>query len=128
KSLLQVTKPSLLAVENEMDHDGSTQTKAQYTGTAQDYLAELKAACEVSHELGIPCMDGGISSAGMLPAIADYYLQNGRTSDAMRFARYFPGRLGGRDVSSASELGDALTAQNVERSRQILQGIKAQGA
>ncbi|HEX6879971.1 MAG TPA: glycosyl hydrolase [Terriglobales bacterium] len=56
RDILNREKPGILVVEDEPDDPKS------FTGTSDDYRAELAAACEVSSELKIPCANGGFSS------------------------------------------------------------------
>lgn len=56
KASLQANPPCLVAVENE--EVGSPFV----SGSASDYVAELKAAIAVAHPLGIPVTNGGIVS------------------------------------------------------------------
>ena len=56
KASLQANAPCLVAVENE--EVGSPFV----SGSASDYLAELKATIDVAHPLGIPVTNGGIVS------------------------------------------------------------------
>jgi hypothetical protein len=54
--VLERDKPAILVVEDEPED------QKNFTGTPDDYRAELIAACEVSHSLKIPCANGGLSS------------------------------------------------------------------
>lgn len=48
--------PEVLVIENEENSD------LFYTGTPQQYLAELKTGCDVSHSKNIKCTNGGLVS------------------------------------------------------------------
>lgn len=61
-------KPELLVVENEEN----SQT-IFYAGTAEQYLAELKASCEVAHAKSIKCTNGGLVSSLIVLMVADNY-------------------------------------------------------
>ncbi|MGE5109464.1 MAG: hypothetical protein ACM3JB_01310 [Acidobacteriaceae bacterium] len=56
RTLLEREKPAMLVVEDEPE------ALKNFSGTPDDYRAELVAACEVSHALNIPCANGGLSS------------------------------------------------------------------
>ena len=56
QSVLERDKPAMLVVEDEPEEQKS------FTGSPEQYQAELVAACEVSHSLKIPCANGGLSS------------------------------------------------------------------
>lgn len=63
--VLEREKPAMLAVEEEPDDP------KKYSGTPDDYRTELVAACEVSHELKIPCSNGGLSSRNVALLVID---------------------------------------------------------
>ena len=54
--VLERDKPSMLVVENEPEDTKS------FSGTPEQYGAELRAACEVAHELKLQCANGGLNS------------------------------------------------------------------
>ena len=56
QTVLERDKPAMLVVEDEPEDPKN------FSGTPDDYRAELVAACEVSHSLKIPCANGGLSS------------------------------------------------------------------
>jgi hypothetical protein len=57
QAVLERDKPAMLVVEDEPEDPKN------FSGTPDDYRAELVAACEVSHSWKIPCANGGMSSA-----------------------------------------------------------------
>lgn len=61
-------KPELLVVENEENSQALF-----YAGTTEQYLAELKAACEVAHANSIKCTNGGLVSSLIVGLVADNY-------------------------------------------------------
>lgn len=73
-------RPAVLAVENE---ENST---LFYTGTPEDYAAQLKAACQVAHQKGIPCTNGGLVSTLVALLAYDHYRESGQTVMAQDFA------------------------------------------
>jgi len=61
--------PSVLVYENEEDSPNFN----FYTGNNTQYLEGLKAVCEVAHQKGVKCANGGITSASSVLVTADYY-------------------------------------------------------
>ncbi|HEU5401184.1 MAG TPA: hypothetical protein VFU86_07500, partial [Terriglobales bacterium] len=55
-AVLEREKPAMLVVEDEPED------QKNFSGTPDEYRAELVAACEVSHPMNIPCANGGLSS------------------------------------------------------------------
>ncbi len=78
--VLNKYRPVVLAVENEEN------SALFYTGTPQDYAAELKAACQVAHQKGIPCTNGGLVSTLVALLVYAHYLETGQTALAQDFA------------------------------------------
>lgn len=84
-------RPRVLVVENE---ENST---LFYTGTPQDYAVQLKAACQVAHQKGIPWTNGGLVSTLVALLVYDHYRTGGQLAKAQDFAaRAFPPELGRR--------------------------------
>jgi hypothetical protein len=77
--ILDAYRPALLVVENEED------TTTYWTGTPEQYDAELEAACEVSHSKGIPCTNGGLVSVGASWLVYQHLLDTDPT-EAQDFA------------------------------------------
>ena len=73
---LMMHKPVLLVIENEENN------LQFHTGTAQDYLNELKAATTVAHANHIPLTNGGIAFPVMLYLVYEDYLEHGKTKEA----------------------------------------------
>ncbi len=78
--VLDKYRPVVLAVENEEN------SALFYTGTPQDYAAELKAACQVAHQKGIPCTNGGLVSTLVALLVYEHCLETGQESKARDFA------------------------------------------
>lgn len=78
--VLDKYRPAVLAVENEEN------SVLFYTGTPEDYAAQLKAACQVAHQKGIPCTNGGLVSALVALLVYDHYLESGQSATAQDFA------------------------------------------
>ncbi len=73
--------PEVLIVENEEN------SKLFYTGSADEYAAELKAACTVAHSKGIKCANGGIVSAEVAALVWADYMDRGDVNGACSFAK-----------------------------------------
>ncbi len=56
RSVLDREKPGILAVENEPDDPKN------FSGSPEEFRAELTAACEVAREMKVSCANGGFSS------------------------------------------------------------------
>ncbi len=78
--VLDTYRPVVLVVENEEN------SALFYTGTPEEYAAELKAACQVAHAKGIPCTNGGLVSALVALLVYDHYLSSGDSAAAQDFA------------------------------------------
>ena len=102
-------QPDVLVVENE---ENST---IFYTGTPEQYGAELKAGCEVAHSRGIRCANGGLVSTLVALLVWDEYDGSGQADRARSFAsRAFDARerelLGSPQARAQIEKGKALLA------------------
>jgi len=78
--VLDKYRPAVLVVENEEN------SALFYTGTPEEYAAQLKAACQVAHQKGIPCTNGGPVSFLVALLVYDHYLKSGQTAAAQDFA------------------------------------------
>ena len=78
--VLDKYRPAVLVVENEEN------SALFYTGTPEEYAAQLKAACQVAHQKGIPCANGGPVSILVALLVYDHYLKSGQTTAAQDFA------------------------------------------
>ena len=84
--MLDKYHPAVLVVENEEN------SALFYTGTPEEYAAELKAACQVAHQKGIPCTNGGLVGTLVALLVYDHYLETGHPEKAKDFAdRVFTG-------------------------------------
>jgi hypothetical protein len=79
--ILDTIHPTVLVVENE-----ETST-VFWTGTPEEYEAELRAACEQAHQRNIPCANGGMVSEAVGIATWAHYMDAGQTEQACDFAR-----------------------------------------
>ncbi len=80
RSVLARYRPAVIAVENEEN------SVLFYTGTPEQYGAQLQAACEVAHQWGVPCTNGGLVSTLVALLVYDHYLASGQTTAAEDFA------------------------------------------
>lgn len=82
RAVLERYRPALLVVENALD-DG----QRGYVGTAEEYLAELTAACTVAHALNLLCAAGGLTYETAVGLVTIKYLSNGRPGQVVGFVR-----------------------------------------
>jgi hypothetical protein len=117
---LTASRPSLLVVENEEN------APKYYSGTADQYAEQLRAACEESHALEIPCTDGGLQSPSVAVLTYQHYVDTGRTDAAASYARRTFGAraLAGLD----SPAGAAATKAQADRLRTFLDAVAGSGA
>jgi hypothetical protein len=92
----------LVSIENEPTAD------RYYTGTPQQYLAELAAAVPVAHARGIKISDGGLVSAGVqLATWNDLWVHSGCAAADHYAAIAFPtSRIGGQVISDVPSCAD----------------------
>ncbi len=116
--------PVLLVVENEEN------SKLFYTGSADEYAAELKTACTVAHSKGIKCANGGLVSAEVAALVWGNYMDQGDANGACAFAkRALDSQQAGKLCSVQSI--SALTPQEQEilnKGRALLPVYKSAGA
>jgi len=114
--VLDRTRPALLVVENE-ENSGLF-----YSGTPEQYGAELAAACEVAHQKGILCTNGGLVSTLVALLVHDHYLQTGQAAKAQSFAsRAFPAEQRRRLASGAAR-------EQIRKGQALLRTYRAAGA
>jgi len=73
--------PEVLVVENEEN------SSLFYTGTPEEYLKELQAACEIAHPKGIKVTNGGLVSTLVALLVYDNYKATGQYTSAQNFAK-----------------------------------------
>jgi hypothetical protein len=114
--VLDTYRPAVLVIENEEN------SALFYTGTPQEYAAQLKAACEVAHAKGIPCTNGGLVSTLVALLVYHHYLESGQTAAAQDFAqRVF--------APQEQALLDSPQAQEqVRKGKALLASYRAAGA
>ena len=70
------TLPVVAVIENEESNS------SYYSGSATDYINQLKAAITVMHSYGIPVANGGITSVGLSYLVYQDLLNRGLTAEA----------------------------------------------
>jgi hypothetical protein len=65
RGVLKQYKPDILVVESEPEDNKS------FSGTPEEYAAELTAACEIAHSVNIKCTDGALSSPDIAGVVID---------------------------------------------------------
>ena len=68
--------PTMAIIENEESNKG------YYSGSALDYIKQLKAAITVMHSHGIPVTNGGLTSVGLKYLVYQDYVSRGMTTQA----------------------------------------------
>jgi hypothetical protein len=123
KQVLLTYKPVIVNIENEMNWDH------YWTGTPEQYLAELQAGCEVAHSVGVLCADGGLVSGLIAGLVAEDLYNSGQQAQALDYAQRTLARSG-RQIRSLADVerGMARGAQELADGRQMLSGFKAAGA
>lgn len=114
--ILQKYPFEVVVVENEEN------SELFYTGTPQQYGAELKAACEVSHSLKLRCANGGLVSKLAALLVYDNYLSQGDSAKAQNFAdRVFT-------PQEQQALKGPKVADQIQKGKQLLAEYKKSGA
>jgi hypothetical protein len=113
-------RPALLVVENEEN------APKFYAGTPQQYGAQLRAACEVSHRMDVPCTDGGLQSPSVAVLTYQHYVDTGQADAAASYARRTFGPQAIADLHTPAGAA-AIRAQAV-RLRAFLDAVTASGA
>lgn len=108
--------PAVLVVENEEN------SRLFYTGTPEQYGAQLRAACEVAHAREIACANGGLVSSLVALLVYHHYLDTGRREAAEDFRRRaFP-------TAPPRQLESRKAREQVDIGRRLLQAYRAAGA
>jgi len=114
--VLDTYRPAVLVVENEEN------SALFYSGTPEEYAAELKAACQAAHEKGIPCTNGGLVSTLVALLVYDHYLESGRTAAAQDFAaRAFT-------AEEQRQLNSPKAQEQIRKGQALLASYRAAGA
>lgn len=108
-------RPHLLVVENE---ENST---LFYTGTPEQYGMELQAACEVAHQKGLVCANGGLVSTLVALLVYNHYREIGDHARAEDFrARVFT-------PEEQRMLETPRAREQVEKGKRLLAAYKTAG-
>ncbi len=114
-SILDKYKPEVLVVENEEDNP------LYHTGSAEDYLTELKTAIDIAHKRGIKVTNGGITVREVCLIVYDDLMQKGRKKEAMDFVtKAAPPAL----VQRVQNTNNKMIQRQIEFGRKILAAYK----
>ena len=113
-------KPEVLVIENE-ENSGAI----FYSGTTQQYLQELKAGCEVAHQKGIKCTNGGLVSSLVAVLVSENYKANG---DAKKADEYLTRTLIGAKKAMISQINSSKGKEQITKGKELLAGYKSAGA
>jgi hypothetical protein len=84
-SILDKYKPELVVVENEEDNP------FYHSGSADDYINELKTAIKICHSKGLKVTNGGLTVREIMLLAFDDLMRSGKKQEAYDFAgRAFP--------------------------------------
>jgi hypothetical protein len=117
RSVFERFKPDLLVVETEPDDTKS------FAGSPDEYAAELKLACELSHSARIPCADGGLSSPTVIALVTDERWKTDQI-DATNFAFSTEAARTGRN-QSLSVFGKSIKDPNVAQAEERIKLLNA---
>lgn len=81
-SIIARYSPEILVVENE-----ENDRIYFYSGTPQQYLQQLAAACLAAHQANIPCTNGGLVSKLVILMVANSFNEAGQTDRALDYLR-----------------------------------------
>lgn len=113
-------KPEILVVENE-----ENSAALFYDGTTQQYLEELKVACEIAHQKGVKCTNGGLVSSLVAALVSENYKVSGDTKKA---DEYLNRTLVGAKQAMISQVNSPKGQQQLAKGRELLAGYKLAGA
>lgn len=113
-------RPEVLVVENE-----ENSATIFYNGTTQQYLEELKVACEIAHQKGVRCANGGLVSSLVVFLVSENYKANG---DAKKADEYLNRSLVGAKQAMISQINSLKGQEQLTKGRELLAGYKSAGA
>lgn len=121
-------KPVVLIVENEENSE-----VLFYTGTPQQYHSQLAVACEVAHNNGVKCANGGFVSSLVALLVADDYLNRDQGDAAARFIKTTLGpkleaEFGSRNMDTTQLMNLPKVKTQVSRGKALMGGYKTAGA
>jgi CheY-like chemotaxis protein len=79
KDIITKTKPEIVSIEYKETSD------LFYSGSFEQYLQQLKIACEVSHSLGVFCTNGGMESDFVVLLVYADLVGRGKIEQALQF-------------------------------------------
>ena len=80
-SVIDAVQPKVVAIENEQ------QNPRFFAGSPDQYGEMLAAACDVAHEKGIECTDGGLSAGTVRAVVYEDLIAMGAEAEADAYAR-----------------------------------------
>ena len=113
-------KPEVLVIENE-----ENSAALFYTGTTAQYLQELKVGCEVAHQKGIKCTNGGLVSSLVVVLVSENYRANG---DSNKANEYLSRTLVGSKQAMIAQVNSAKGQEQFAKGKELLAGYKSAGA
>ncbi len=111
--------PGAMAVVENEENSGAL----FYSGTPEQYHAELKAACEVAHSKAMKCTNGGLVSAMVALLVYDDFLGKGQQAAADDFLRRAEPDKYQQIVSNP-----ASARSQIDKGKALVAGYKAAGA
>lgn len=106
----------IVVVENEEN------SQLFYTGTPSEYGQELKAACEVAHQKGRKCTNGGLVSALTALLVYSDYKEKGEIAKANDFAaRVF-------SLQERRLLNTQKAAEQIQKGKELIKEYRNSGA
>ncbi len=113
-------RPEVLVIENEENSQALF-----YSGSSEQYLQELKAGCEVAHQKGIKCANGGLVSSLIAALVSDSYKKAG---DQNKANEYLTRTLGSKDPSITTSINSTKFQEQIRRGKELLAGYRGAGA
>ena len=112
-------KPEILIIENE-----ENSAALFYNGTTQQYLEELRVGCQVAHQKGIKCSNGGLVSKLVVILVSQSYQPNASKADD-----YLKRALTPEDYNSVvASIGSSVWLSQIQKGQDLLAGYRSSGA
>jgi len=116
-AILDKYKPELAIIENEEDNPG------YHSGTAQQYLAQLKTAIDICHAHGVKVTNAGLTDREIAVLVYDDFMRSGKKSEANEFAqRAFPERY--KSKLNQFYQNNPMVARQLDFGRQVMEAYK----
>jgi len=114
-SILDKYKPEVVVIENEEDNPN------YHSGSADDYINELKTGIQIAHSKGLKVTNGGITVREVCFIIYDDMMQHGDKQKAKDFAqRAFPDVF----LNRINNVNNPQVAKQLEFGRKIFAAYK----